>query len=328
MKILDHETLKYWGKVTVITLLLVLVLRGLFFEFFTISTSQMESALMEGDEVLVSKLSYGPRLPITPITIPFTHDKFLGVKSYSSLIKLPYFRLFRSEIEKNDIVLFNSPISDDVPLDKRDLLISRCVALPGDTVKIQDGIYYINQQQYVQSPTLISEYVASKTNADRLFSLINQLQLEVHKQSKTADSLYFTLSRYDAFILSKYATADMFHKKQEIIPETLIFIIPSKGRGVMLSPRNIKFYRHIIESEQGKNVRIEGNDVYINNQKSDVYYFSDDYYWLMSDNTVDAKDSRDLGFIPFRNVIGKVKMVLYSRGKTGLRADRFLMPVQ
>lgn len=327
-KILDRETLKYLGKVALITLLIVFVLRGFFFELYTISTSQMESALIKGDEVLVSKLSYGPRLPITALTIPFTHDRFWGVKSYSDLIQFPYMRLFGSDILRNDVVLFNSPLEREKPVDKRELLISRCVGIPGDTIKIEDGIYYINDEQYVQSPTLLNEYVAPAASSDGIIKLVNELRLDVRQYHLSGDSLFFTLNRYDAFILSKYTSPDTFYRKEKVMPETLRFIVPSKGRGVILSPNIAKTYRQIIEYEQGEKAVFQDDEVFIDNQKIDRYYFSDDYYWMLSDNTVDAKDSRELGFIPFRNVVGRVAMVLYSKGETGLRADRFLMPVQ
>lgn len=288
----------------------------------------MESTLIKGDKVLVNKLSYGPRMPITPISIPFVHDRFFGLKSYTNLLQLPYFRLFSSPIHRNDLVLFNSPAEKDIPLDKRSLLISRCVGVPGDTIKIEDGMYYINEEQYVQSPTLLNEYVAPIESSSRITNLVNQLQLDVPKHYISGDSLYFTLTRYDAFILSKYTTPGMFYKKQKIIPETIMLIVPSKGRGVALSPQNIRNYKQIIEIEQGGKATFEENKVFINNEEIKIYYFCDDYYWMLSDNSVEAIDSRDLGFIPFKNVIGRVSMVLYSKGERGFWADRFLLPVQ
>ena len=79
----------------------------------------MEKTLLVGDYILVSKARYGPRLPITPITIPFTHNKYpFGNKlrnSFVSSTQLPYRRLKGiSPIKHFDIVVFNYPEGDTV----------------------------------------------------------------------------------------------------------------------------------------------------------------------------------------------------------------------
>lgn len=324
MNIKETSIIKYVGKVVIITLLIVFVLRCFFFESYSISTSQMESALEKGDEVLVSKISYGPRLPITLLSLPFAFDKF-----YSSIIQLPYKRLYSSSVRYNDVVVFNSPLEKDKPIDKRSLLISRCVAVPNDTIQITDGNYYINGKQYPKSPTQIDEYSVVKEDLDYLLSVAQTLDVKIQQTSRESrDSVYFTLDRYDAYILDKNTEEGVFYRRNYVIPKTLVFIAPSKGRQAILSENNIKLYRQIIESEQGNNVRFESDGVYIRGKKAETYTFQDDYYWMLSDNTVDALDSRVLGFIPFRNIVGRASLILYSSGEDGFRGDRFLTDVQ
>lgn len=311
--------IKYVGKVILIALLIVFVLRCFLFESYTISTSQMESALVKGDEVLVSKVSYGPRLPMTPVSLPFAFDKF-----YSDIIQLPYFRIYSSQVFRNDVVVFNSPIETDKPLDKRSLLISRCIAIPNDTIQITDGNYYINGKRYPKSPTQIDEYVALKDDFGKLKSISQVLDIRMSKIRMSNDSVYFTLDWYDAYILTKNTDKDAFYRKNYVIPQTLIFIAPSAGRKASLSANNIKLYRQIIEYEQGEKVRFEDNAVFIEDKQIETYTFLDDYYWMLSDNTIDALDSRILGFIPFRNIVGRATTILYSRGEDGFNGDRFL----
>lgn len=320
MKRIETSMIKYVGKVVLITLLIVLFIRCFFFETYTISTSQMESALQKGDEVLVSKISYGPRLPITLLTLPFAFDKV-----YSDLIQFPYIRLYASPVRYNDVVLFNSPLDLDKPLDKRTLLISRCVAVPNDTIQITDGNYYINGKQYPKSPTQIDEYSVNKRDVEKLVSVANTLDIKLKQSDRqSADSLYFTLDRYDAYILDKNTESGLFYRRSNAIPTTLIFIAPSAGRMAMLSENNIKLYRQIIETEQGfENVEFKSDGVYIRGKKIEAYTFRDDYYWMLSDNTIDALDSRVLGFIPFRNVVGRATTVLYGSGN-----DRYFEAVR
>lgn len=320
-RILDKDTLKYLGKVILITLLIVFVLRSFVFESFTISTSQMQSTLMKGDEVLVSKLSYGPRLPITLLSVPFTFSY------YSDAIELPYRRLFAAKISPNDVVLFNSPIDSGKPLDKCELLISRCVGVSGDTVVIEDGIYYINNKQYVESPTLMNEYVAPSKHIEEINKWIQKLNLDFQSKYLSNDSLHFTMNRYNAYILNKYTSDSTFFIKGNPVKESVLFIVPSKGQGVILSPQNIKTYRQIMEDEQGNAITFRDDEVFINHQKIDTYHFQDDYYWFLSDNTVNAVDSRSLGFIPFKNVVGRATVVLYSKSDKSAQGSRFLLSI-
>lgn len=313
MKRIETSMIKYVGKVVLITLLILFVVRCFFFQAYTISTSQMESALENGDEVLVSKLSYGPRLPISPLGIP---------------LNLPYLRLYTSPVLYNDVVVFNSPLETDKALDKRSLLISRCIAVPNDTIQITDGNYYINGKRYPKSPTQIDEYSVFKRDLNKLLTIAEKLEVRIQQTNRESrDSVYFTLDRYDAHILDKNTEDGLFYRRNYVIPKTLVFIAPSVGRQALLSENNVKLYRQIIESEQGYNVRFEADGVYIRDKKVETYTFQDDYYWMLSDNTVDALDSRVLGFIPFRNIVGRASLILYSSGQNGFRVDRILEPV-
>ena len=76
----------------------------------------MEKTLLVNDFLFVSKMSYGPRLPNTPLAIPFVHHTapITGTKSYVEWIKLPYKRLWTTPVKRNDVVVFNYPVGDTV----------------------------------------------------------------------------------------------------------------------------------------------------------------------------------------------------------------------
>ncbi len=85
------------------------------FQAYTIPSPSMEGSLLTGDRLLVSKLHYGPRLPNTPISVPFTHNRVPGsmVPSYLEWFSLPYMRLpGPGKINRNDPVVFNFPAND------------------------------------------------------------------------------------------------------------------------------------------------------------------------------------------------------------------------
>ncbi len=162
----------------IIAFLLAVFVRTFFLEAYTIPTSSMEKTLNVGDYIFVSKLRYGPRLPMTPITIPFTHNVLpytKNAKSFSTKITFPYKRLSgTSRIRNFDVVVFNYPEGDTVirkipdksyyqmvrqygynyvnkiygkmyrPVDKRDNYTKRVVGLPGDTIRILHGRAFVN----------------------------------------------------------------------------------------------------------------------------------------------------------------------------------------
>src|SRR5476651_578338 len=83
------------------------IIRGLLFSAYAIPSGSMEGTELTGDYLFVSKFSYGARMPITPLSIPFTEPVAYVFKTYWDAIQLPYFRLpGLSEIKKGDIVVF------------------------------------------------------------------------------------------------------------------------------------------------------------------------------------------------------------------------------
>lgn len=160
---------------------------------------------MTGDHLFVSKLTYGPRVPQTPLTIPFTHNVFFGRESYSTLIQSDYRRLkgFR-EVRRGDYVVFGFPNGDTVltkfpaedyyamcraigrenvisyygpvkarPMDKKDHYVKRCVAVHGDTLEIRNGLVYVNSEPLEVWPGVQNSYTVV-TDGQR----INPVNLE------------------------------------------------------------------------------------------------------------------------------------------------------
>ena len=134
------------------------VVHAYFMQPYIIPTGSLEKSLLVGDFLLVSKFHYGARAPQTVVSFPMVHDTIPLVKTRSYLKKpqLPYLRLpGLQQIKRNDIVVFSWP-ADTVrqffkkeagvvkPIDKKSNYVKRCVAIPGDTLSIIDGIIHIN----------------------------------------------------------------------------------------------------------------------------------------------------------------------------------------
>ncbi|KPK87958.1 MAG: hypothetical protein AMS27_00935 [Bacteroides sp. SM23_62_1] len=189
-----------WAGTILIALIFVIIIRTFIIEAYTIPTPSMEKTLMVGDYLFVSKISYGPKLPNTPLAFPFTHNTMpiSHKKSYSTRIQWPYKRLAGlRDIRYNDVVVFNFPEGDTVvnqfpdqnyysllrnygrnsilnqydiitrPVDKRENFVKRCVGLPGDTLKILHSVIYINNQ-ILKDPESVQFNYYVRTNGEQI----------------------------------------------------------------------------------------------------------------------------------------------------------------
>ncbi|TDS08393.1 signal peptidase I [Sphingobacterium paludis] len=181
-----------WADAIIFATVAATLIRGFLLEAYMIPTGSMERSLLIGDFLFVSKLNYGPRVPMTPIAFPFAHHTMpvTGGKAYSELIQLPYKRLpgFQ-KIERNDVVVFNFPAGDTVvlehqeqtyadmvrymgkdvvhnqftvvtrPIDKRENYIKRCVGLPGDVVSMENAQLIVNGEAGFVPPEMQMDYV-------------------------------------------------------------------------------------------------------------------------------------------------------------------------
>ena len=179
-----------WIDAIIFAVVVVTFINTFFFQAFKIPSSSMESSLYTGDHLFVSKLAYGPKLPQTPLTIPFTHNVIAGRESYSAALQNDYKRLKGfGHVKTGDYVVFGFPHGDTVlvrepaadyytyvrtlgrdytirnygpiivrPSDKKDHYVKRCVAVAGDTLTIKDGQVYVNSQPQENWPGVQNSY--------------------------------------------------------------------------------------------------------------------------------------------------------------------------
>jgi signal peptidase I len=194
-----------WVDALIFAVVAATLIRMFFIEAYTIPTSSMEKSLLVGDYLFVSKVSYGPKLPNTPLSFPFAHHTLpltKNTKSYLEWIKRPYKRLAGfGDIKRDDVVVFNFPEGDTVivqhqersyysvvreigrervhrdydivvrPVDKRENYIKRCVAIAGDTLSISRGQVFINGQKQETIDDMQYNYII-RTNGTSINSKI------------------------------------------------------------------------------------------------------------------------------------------------------------
>ncbi|MFZ4928429.1 signal peptidase I [Chryseobacterium sp. Mn2064] len=123
---------------------------------FGIPTGSMENTMLVGDFLFVNKWSYGYRLPMRPLSIPFLQGTIMDTgkkgnpkddpKSYIESVKLPYERIFQFQKPKrNELAVINYP-RDSVhkAIDRMDPYVKRNVAVAGDIFEIRNGKFFIN----------------------------------------------------------------------------------------------------------------------------------------------------------------------------------------
>ena len=117
----DYEgpmrTVMSWVDAIVFALVAVYFINQFFFQNYVIPSSSLEKSLLTGDYLFVSKVSYGPRIPETPLTVPLTQHT-LPIGDLKSYVEWPHWDYRRvkglGHVELNDIVVFNYPAGDTI----------------------------------------------------------------------------------------------------------------------------------------------------------------------------------------------------------------------
>lgn len=174
----ENSAFVEWLDALIFAVIAVTLINIFFFQNFRIPTGSMEKSLLIGDHLFVSKLSYGPRLPNTPLSFPFTQHTLPLVKSKSYLewIKWPYKRLAGfSKIKNNDIVVFNFPAGDTVVFENQaqsyySIIRSEASRLKEFEIRQHDSTrqddYYWNRarQQVMENKTIVYRPVDRRDN--------------------------------------------------------------------------------------------------------------------------------------------------------------------
>jgi signal peptidase I len=242
----------------------------------------MSPTLTCGDYVLVNKLVYGAR-----ILTKSDDGKNGGFKSFR-------FKGF-GKIRRNDVLVFNYPYQQDHTLqwDLTVYYVKRCIAVSGDTLWIDKGIYKV--------------------------------------RSETGSLLFLNL-KMDSVMANKVPNCCFPYNNANYSWTAAHFgplYIPRKGDKIAIDTVNIVLYQNLITYETNKSITVKNGKVFLDNESVDYYIFSQNYYFMAGDSTPNSFDSRYWGLLPEDFIVGKAFIIWKSIDESTkkYRLERFFKKI-
>lgn len=261
-KTLRRKRLSEYAATIAATLLLAFFLKTFVIEAFRIPSASMENTLRIGDFLFVNKFIYGAE---TPKYVPFTN------------IEIPYFRLPAFvDPRRGDVIVFEYPGDRDEAIPERNVdFIKRCIALPGDTLLIQNKMVFVNGREFL---------------------------LPAHAP-KTPPSNFHPRESVDMiFPRGSLNNPDYYGP----------IIVPFKGMVVDISNGSIEQWQTFIEREHHRVDTDPNGMVAVDGVAATQYIVERNYLFAMGDNRDNSLDSRFWGFVPEENIVGKAMFVYWS----------------
>lgn len=300
-------------KAVLIAAALVVLIKVFAFTSCTIPSTGMENSLLRGERVIVNKWSYGLRLPLMGMT--------------------GYHRLAARGVERGDIVLFNNPAGKGT-IDRRELFINRCIGLPGDTLMLNGQLIQTRDQVLSPDSKLVYAYPGEQED----------LVVEAMRRVGIGDNKLVGFDRGD--FLRSFSHYEIYLMRQELRGQVTFrslqtdtadgvhpFVVPARGKAVKVYPWNAKLLCNTIVQHEGRQARLQGDTLWVDEQRVTSYTFTKDYHWVASNNSVSLCDSRLFGFVPDDHIIGRASLIWFSKDTEepfwhGFRWKRFFRLVQ
>ena len=256
--------------------------------FFRIPTDSMQPTLQPGDNILVNKSIMGARI--------------FNIWEAAEEKEVDIYRLPRlGKVKRNDILVFHYPYphkNDSLSMHLLKYYVKRCIALPGDTMGIRKGHYYI------------------KGINDSIGNIEAQKRIEKLQKENTRGIVM------DAYPWDKYIDWTI----QDFGP----LHVPARGQTVAMDSTAVKLYRNLIEWEQKEKLTFQGKEIFLGDSLIHEYRFRENYYFMGGDYMENSKDSRYWGLLPEPYIVGvatrRWKSVDKSTGK--IRWDRVMKKIE
>jgi signal peptidase I len=222
-------------------------------------------------------------------------------------------KLPTSRLKRNQVILFTSPLIKDRSV--APLLVSRCIAQPGDTIQVSDAGYSVNGILYPRSPNTLSFYTFGQEIKTSLLNALQKLDIPQRDMKENASLVRLRLTSFEEYRIREELTEMMNNRfiREETVHYRLV--VPLKGIVYRLDEALITACREAILAETNGQAEFRNRKLFLDSKEVNRFRFNQDYYWVLSDNINDAVDSRHLGFIPADHIIGNAWFCWYSKDK-------------
>ncbi len=349
-----------WGIAVLLALWVLTFVQRNFIGIYTFQTSSMNQSLQVGDILLVNKLIPGPRHGVNKAK-NYRRSKGVNKLDYRDIVIFNFpegdtllktrptesYHYLKRLYGEGKLELENNQQKDNLRFYKvgnRPRFVKRLFGLPGDSILIANGKFYANGRLIKYANHSVDRYIVN----NRDIQFLKKEKISPYSEHKTDKGITWELLEkdYDRIKFKTNGVSPDYMLKN--LPDPLVFpfnshllwnmhhmghiYIPKRGKTINLTLDNLQFYRRIIEVFEQNKIKVDGDEILINNKQVSKYTFKMNYYWVMGDNRPHSFDSRFWGFLPENHIIGKVERVLLSRdiNKKGwiyLRKNRFLKKV-
>jgi signal peptidase I len=333
-KIERKSKLREWIEAISFAVVAATLIRTFFIEAYTIPTPSMEKSLLVGDFLFVSKVNYGARAPMTPISFPFAHNTMpvIGGNSYTELFSMPYLRLpgFQ-KIKNNDVVVFNYPAEEGRPVDKKENYIKRCLAIGGDTIQVINQQVFVNGVAAENPPKMQFNYYVKTDGSGFSLKTLRKLDITDGKPLSGNGDFEIPLTSETKSMMEKLTNVkdvDSLTQMPGVFVEYIYpfrkempwnvdnygpLWVPKAGVTITLDSASYWKYDRVIRTyENNPTFEMKEGKFYLDGSQITSYTFKQDYFFMMGDNRHNSADSRFWGFVPQDHIVGKALFIWMS----------------
>jgi signal peptidase I len=305
-------SLRRLAVVLIIAAVLAIIIRMFFFETIRITTPAMSESQTIGNRLIIEKFTTGARFPMS-IGLPFAPDSILGKKTYFPISESAHRISGFSKIKHDDLIAFNYPIVDNKPIDRHSILLSRCVGLPGENIRLQGTKLYINNGEMERPVDVSICYRFPIKEKDKIENLLKAgcISQRIYQEK---DFSYVYLTKYEYIYLTKRQKNKITELKScsSSFDEKTI-LIPYKDFRIELNDSSFNTWGALINKYEGvRLIRTESGHFRKNGKEADFYIFKQNYYWMLNDHQGYIDDSRSFGPVPESHIIGKACLIFFS----------------
>ncbi len=277
-------------------------MRALYFDLYQIPTPSMESNLMVGDYLVVSRAKVGMRIPMTPITVPIVAPKeIMGMKAYSDLVELPYMRLpgwytIVGKIQKRFLALMKEYVTEDF------LLENNLGDFTFPNPKIAQT--YVEAGRREGRMVIPYHFYTYQENFEKLKKHPSVLSIFEDVIDDGTGRPRFPDTNNTVFLKHKW---DMNNYGP--------IYLPKRNETIALTKDNWDFLKLAINKYENNNIVCLNGKFYEdggNGKEITSYTFKMGYYWMIGDNRYNSLDSRYWGYVPEDHIIGKPLFTFFS----------------